>query len=103
MYETHGEMYIKGKALTGDRWQERKQKVSQHETIIDYNIFISAFYISDDGKSLGKVDRLCPDIEKACVYGSFKTHLLEQTNLRDYCVAALHTTHESFFIDYIIM
>ena len=49
-------------------------------------------------QSSGDLENLSPAIKKACVYGSFKEHLLHHTRFREYCVAAINTTHEPSYL-----
>ena len=41
---------------------------------------------------------VCTEIQKAVIHGSYKKHLLENTKFRDYCRAAVNTSHERIFL-----
>ena len=98
MYPTNTEGYITHKTITGKKCNEKILKISKHEKIIDYDIFIDAFNINEGGANLGKLGVICPEIKKAVIFGSYKKYLLLNTKFRDYCRAAINTSHERIFL-----
>ena len=82
MYEAHEEKGIRNTSLYGDKSGRREQIISEHEVIRKSDIFVNMF--SEEGKGV--------------IYGSYKQHLLEHTNLRNYCKAGLHTQQESYIL-----
>ena len=68
-------------------------KIPKHEKVQNCNIFIDVFNIEQGGNNLGTLG-VCPEIQKAVIYGSYKNHILGNTKVQDYRRAAGYTSHK---------
>ena len=98
MYLPNKENYKAHTCITGEKSKVRIQKVLKHEKVKDYDIFVSTFYLDEGRQNFGYIGDMCLDVKNSCMYGYCKSHLLKNTRFREYCVAAMNTTHEAFFI-----
>ena len=95
MYEEHEETNIRGASIYGDNSGYRVKMIHDNEVITESDKFIDCFSLDGNTEKLKVFTETWADIKKAVIYGSYKQHLLQQTNLRDYCKAGINTQQET--------
>ena len=100
MYEQHEEKYV-GRNIFGSKDKSRRLFIADHEIIRESTAYVNKFDLSNNTVTKSIPTDVLVMCNKSVVYGSFKQHLLEKTNMRNYCEAGIKAKQESFVLAFI--
>ena len=99
MYESNTKHYVSTGRLTGSRSNEREKTILDNLSVSDSNDLIYTFDISMDGNNIGKLKDLWGSIKSSCIYGSYKLHMVEYTEIyQSFC---LKTKTEKYVMSFL--
>ena len=98
MYEQNHEKYILTSPLTGNKLKHRLLIVRQNEKIRESTKFVFTFNVDIDNDNFIGTSTVIDAVKKAVVYGSYKEHMFQFTNIREYCTAGIFTSRHDMFI-----
>ena len=101
MYESNKEHYVSTGRLTGSRSNEREKTILENLRVSDSNDLIYTFDISMDGNNIDKLKDLWGSIKSSCIYGSYKLHMVEYTDLPKFLSVSVKTKTENYVMSFL--
>ena len=91
MYDPHEERFVKKISLTGNRSEEKDKIILECQKIRESELSIHVFDFWLDESKFIKCADTWNELKKSLVRGSYKNHLLQNTDLKEYLKAGLMT------------